>query len=137
MGYCFDTGHAHVVGDVVACYRRFAGRLFNLHLHDNDGTRDMHLQPPYGTIPWPDLLAAIDEAPFDDEITLEMVPWRWAGYGWMLRELEALFRNAGRPARLPGPGGRDYDLVCPRCGHYTYPADDNRLFCHCHHASAG
>lgn len=134
VGYCFDTGHAHVAGDVAGGYRRFAARLFSVHMHDNDGTRDMHLQPPYGTIPWPDLLAAMIEAPFDDEITLEMAPWRWAGYGWMLRELAALFRNGGRPAHLPGPGGRDYDIVCPRCGHYAYPSNGG-AFCFCDRAA--
>lgn len=130
-GYCFDTGHAHVAGDVAGAYTRFARRLFGIHMHDNDGTSDMHLQPPYGTIAWPDLLAAMEETPFDDEITLETTPWRWAGYGWMLRELDALFRNGGRPAHSRGPGGRDYDLVCPRCGHYAFPSNLGPPSCHC------
>ena len=31
--------------------------IITFHLADNDGTRDMHLQPPYGTIPWDDFLS--------------------------------------------------------------------------------
>jgi len=30
--------------------------IFNFHIHDNDGTRDMHLQPPYGSIDWEEFI---------------------------------------------------------------------------------
>lgn len=52
LGICFDSGHAHVCGNMVECMEAFGGRMISIHMQDNDGTRDMHLQPPYGTTDW-------------------------------------------------------------------------------------
>lgn len=46
LGFCFDTGHANLIG---LNFERFiAGlgeRLKVFHIHDNDGTRDLHQIP--------------------------------------------------------------------------------------------
>lgn len=46
LGFCFDTGHANLVG---LDFEKFIGTLGNrlkvLHVHDNDGVRDMHQIP--------------------------------------------------------------------------------------------
>lgn len=55
LGYCFDTGHAHMMGGVAAEFDQMKGRIRSLHVHDNDGTNDIHLYPMLaegGTIDW-------------------------------------------------------------------------------------
>lgn len=46
LGFCFDAGHANIVG---LNFERFlaalGGRLKVLHIHDNDGVRDLHQIP--------------------------------------------------------------------------------------------
>ncbi len=70
---CLDTGHANTcavgAGDAV----RLIGKdlLAVLHIHDNDGTRDSHWTPGFGTVDWADFRAALDEIGFDGCINLE------------------------------------------------------------------
>lgn len=55
LGYCFDTGHAHLMGGVESEFERMAPRIRSLHVHDNDGVKDAHLFPGVaagGTIAW-------------------------------------------------------------------------------------
>ncbi len=46
LGFCFDTGHANLVG---LDFERFIGKLGHrlkvLHIHDNDGIADLHQIP--------------------------------------------------------------------------------------------
>lgn len=47
LGFCFDTGHANLVGiDMEGFLTRLGRHLKVLHIHDNDGVRDLH-QIPY------------------------------------------------------------------------------------------
>lgn len=47
LGFCFDTGHANLVGlDFDDFITTLGPRLKVLHVHDNDGVRDLH-QVPY------------------------------------------------------------------------------------------
>ncbi len=52
LGICFDVGHAHVCGNMKEYMSAFGEDIISIHIHDNDGTHDMHLQPPYGTVDW-------------------------------------------------------------------------------------
>ncbi len=46
LGFCFDTGHANVIGlDFEAFITSLGPRLKVLHIHDNDGVRDLHQIP--------------------------------------------------------------------------------------------
>lgn len=46
MGFCFDTGHANLVGlDFESFLTTLGHRLKVLHMHDNDGVRDLHQLP--------------------------------------------------------------------------------------------
>jgi sugar phosphate isomerase/epimerase len=47
-----DTGHAHVNGGIQACIEAFGPRLQHIHLHDNHGTKDEHLEVGTGAIPF-------------------------------------------------------------------------------------
>ncbi|MCI9166574.1 MAG: sugar phosphate isomerase/epimerase [Dorea sp.] len=46
LGFCFDTGHANLVGiDMEGFIRMLGPRLKVLHIHDNDGIADLHQLP--------------------------------------------------------------------------------------------
>ena len=46
MGFCFDTGHANLIGLNFEKFITILGsRLKVLHIHDNDGIRDLHQMP--------------------------------------------------------------------------------------------
>ena len=47
LGFCFDIGHANLIGlDICKFITTLGTRLKVLHIHDNDGVRDLH-QIPY------------------------------------------------------------------------------------------
>jgi sugar phosphate isomerase/epimerase len=64
-----DTGHARVNGGIRACIETFGPRLQHIHLHDNHGEQDDHLEVGMGAIPF----AAFSRflANFRDVISLE------------------------------------------------------------------
>lgn len=46
LGFCFDTGHANLVGlDMEKFITKLGHRLKVLHIHDNDGIMDLHQIP--------------------------------------------------------------------------------------------
>lgn len=46
LGFCFDTGHANLVGiDFEGFITTLGDRLKVLHIHDNDGIQDLHQIP--------------------------------------------------------------------------------------------
>lgn len=46
LGFCFDTGHANLVGlDMEKFVTKLEHRLKVLHIHDNDGIMDLHQIP--------------------------------------------------------------------------------------------
>jgi sugar phosphate isomerase/epimerase len=62
---CFDTGHAHLEGGVVAGLEAIRDLAVTTHIHDNHGERDEHLLPYDGTVDWGAALAALpSETPF-------------------------------------------------------------------------
>jgi sugar phosphate isomerase/epimerase len=60
VGICFDTGHSNIAGTDPVVEIALAGdRLFNIHLQDNRGRTDQHLQPGLGTIGFDDVIEQI------------------------------------------------------------------------------
>jgi len=128
LGICFDSGHAHVAGDVLSLFHAAQDRIIALHLHDNDRTRDMHLQPGYGTLPWESLLEGIEHLDPSIPLTVEAAPWAAGSYGIMMRELDAL--QQGRHLhRLPGLLARGH-LICSSCGRMVI-LEEGRCSCAC------
>ena len=70
---CLDTGHAAVFGLSPADEVRRIGReyLACLHVHDNDGARDLHWTPYSGVIDWEDFSRALHEIGFGGTLSLE------------------------------------------------------------------
>ena len=56
VGICFDTGHAHLAGNVREAFDVLRQRVSSVHLHDNHGEKDDHLLPFEGGIDWPRLM---------------------------------------------------------------------------------
>ncbi len=69
---CFDTGHAHVTGDVVATLGAAAKAIDYLHIHDNDAKADDHRMPGDGTIDWVRFGAALEKTGLSVPCMLEV-----------------------------------------------------------------
>ena len=55
LGFCLDTGHAHMDEGVESAFLGMQERIRSTHVHDNDGKNDTHLCPllaPAGSIDW-------------------------------------------------------------------------------------
>ncbi len=76
VGVCVDVGHSNANGcDAALDLRAAAGRVFAVHLQDNDGKgEDQHLLPGEGTIDWPAALAALERFAPDAAINFEIGP---------------------------------------------------------------
>lgn len=71
---CLDIGHAMIAGQNPSeLIRRLGGRrLKALHVHDNDGLRDMHTIPFYGGMAdWDEIVKALCEIGYDGAFSLE------------------------------------------------------------------
>lgn len=53
---CLDLGHANTTGQTDELLGRFAGRIINVHVHDNNGDRDAHLTVGEGNMDFSSLL---------------------------------------------------------------------------------
>lgn len=83
LGFCFDTGHANLVGlDAYDFITRLGPRLKVLHVHDNDGVRDLH-QVPYTftktrenkpSTDWDGFINGLKDIGFDGVINFEASP---------------------------------------------------------------
>ena len=83
LGFCFDTGHANIVGlDFEAFLAALGNRLKVLHIHDNDGIRDLH-QIPFTfartrenkpSTDWEGFLRGLRAARFDGTLSFETAP---------------------------------------------------------------
>jgi sugar phosphate isomerase/epimerase len=131
---CFDSGHAHVAGGVREGLEALQDLVVTFHLADNDGTRDMHLQPPYGTTPWHDFRGVFRTMDFQSPIVVEAKPWQGSGYGQLLKEVSALLE--GNLLTVPIPGADDANgaaarVQCLRCGHLRFGTVEHN-WCACH-----
>lgn len=83
LGFCFDTGHANLVGiDFEDFITTLGGRLKVLHIHDNDGIGDLH-QIPYtftrnrenaSSTDWDGFIRGLRKIQFDKVLSFETAP---------------------------------------------------------------
>lgn len=79
LGICLDFGHAHQAASIPEWIDALAGRVVTLHLHDNDGVRDQHLPPGFGTLDWPSMLGRLRRAGYTGPLVSEArTPAGWA-----------------------------------------------------------
>jgi len=73
LGICLDTGHAHYNGLEAWMETRDAGDLLtDLHVNDNDGSKDEHRVPGEGTLNWPPFIQALKETNYRGVFMLEI-----------------------------------------------------------------
>ena len=59
FGFCFDMGHANLLGrNIYEFITTLGDRLTLLHIHDNDGANDLHMMPYTYTRNWGRFLVA-------------------------------------------------------------------------------
>ncbi len=83
LGFCFDIGHGNLVHlDFDFFLHTLGNRIKVLHLHDNDGVRDLH-QVPFtftktrdntSSTNWPAFIKAMRDIGFDGTLSFETAP---------------------------------------------------------------
>lgn len=73
IGICFDSGHYHAFMNDELEFSKFKDRIFAVHLHDNDQSRDLHSIPFDGTLNWNEVIKNLKEANYTGPITLESI----------------------------------------------------------------
>jgi sugar phosphate isomerase/epimerase len=123
---CFDTGHAHIAGNAYLWLESVAASVGTYHIADNDKSRDLHLPPGYGTVPWDLLTPILKQADFP----LVVEAYRWQNSSWQqfCREVEAVLE--GRVVTIE-VNGRKGIARCFRCGRLMVRASDGLILCGC------
>ena len=69
---CLDVGHSTALGyDAGDAVRMLGKRIGCLHIHDNDGRRDLHLLPYHGVTNWKHFTEALKEIGYNGTMSLE------------------------------------------------------------------
>ena len=68
---CFDSGHAHLDGDVKEAFHLLKDRIASTHLHDNNGEADEHRFPFEGGIAWEPLIGNLQSSAGEVPLLLE------------------------------------------------------------------
>ena len=73
LDIAFDTGHAHIAGNIDEFIQKLASYFFMVHITDNDGVNDTHLNVGEGTIDWKKLVGGLRKQRFDGMYIVEAV----------------------------------------------------------------
>ncbi len=73
VALALDTGHAHIVSSAAQETLATGTDLRTVHVHDNDGRRDIHLPPGHGTVDWPAWRESLDRVGYQGPIMLECI----------------------------------------------------------------
>ncbi len=70
---CLDVGHSTALGyDAGDAVRILGSRIHCLHIHDNDGKRDLHFLPYHGVTNWKHFTDALREIGYSGTMSLEI-----------------------------------------------------------------
>jgi len=72
LKFCYDTGHNNCNDKNVDYLNLYGDKLAALHLHDNDGTSDLHLAPFTGTANWDLVTQRLKATGYDGAVALEV-----------------------------------------------------------------
>lgn len=61
---CLDTGHANTNEGPLEYIEKFGAKIACVHVHDNKGIYDEHLDIGHGTVPWEELMMALAKIDF-------------------------------------------------------------------------
>ena len=105
LGFCFDTGHANLVGlDMEKFITKLGHRLKVLHIHDNDGIMDLHQIPFTFTktrenkvsTDWDDFIRGLRNIHYDKVLNFETAPVLTAFPEVMKRDVLAFIARIGK-----------------------------------------
>jgi len=72
VGMCFDAGHNNVTGKGdLSLLEDHKNKIFALHIHDNDTTKDAHLIPYEGNLNWKGFRQIMETSSFEGSLMLE------------------------------------------------------------------
>lgn len=72
FGLCLDTGHLALLHKDFRTYVPILGkRIKALHIHDNDGVRDLHVAPLTGKVKWNNFLESLKKIGYDGDLSFE------------------------------------------------------------------
>ncbi len=105
LGFCFDTGHANLVGiDFEKFITVLSSRLKVLHIHDNDGIGDLH-QIPFtfarsrentSSTDWEGFIKGLKKIRFNGVLSFETAPVLTAFPDAMKADVLRFIANIGR-----------------------------------------
>jgi sugar phosphate isomerase/epimerase len=72
VGFCFDTGHAHLGSTVLQAFDVMKHNIRSTHVHDNRRDKDNHLLPGEGNIDWSECAGLLRSAPHVPPLLLEL-----------------------------------------------------------------
>ena len=72
VGLAYDSGHATLSGDPIGTIHAMGPRLWGVHIHDNMGTKDDHLIPGMGVIPFDEVARALAAVKYGGTFILEV-----------------------------------------------------------------
>jgi sugar phosphate isomerase/epimerase len=72
VGFCFDSGHAHIMSTVLQAFDVMKHNIYSTHLHDNAGIQDSHLWPGEGKIDWSECVSLLRSAHHGVPLLLEI-----------------------------------------------------------------
>ncbi len=74
FAFCLDTGHALLTGrDIYSTIMKLGNRIEALHIHDNDGARDLHGLPYSGLMDWERFIRGLAEIGYAGGLSFETV----------------------------------------------------------------
>lgn len=104
LGFCFDTGHANLIGiDFEDFITILGNRLKVLHIHDNDGIGDLH-QIPFtftrsrentSSTDWEGFIRGLRKIQFDQVLSFETAPVLTAFPGKMKQDVLKFIAQIG------------------------------------------
>lgn len=97
LGICFDIGHAYISegADCYDAFRRNARRIIHVHLDDNHGIEDEHLEPGQGDIDLPRFYRVAKLCNYAGMVQLEVeVPENGDELGFFRRNYERYLQMA-------------------------------------------
>lgn len=79
---CVDVGHAQIAktppGQMI---RDLTGKYVKvLHIHDNDGSHDLHMPPYLGMIDWQNVTNALHDVHYDGSLCMEVLRGFYGGF---------------------------------------------------------
>jgi len=88
LKFCFDTGHANLIGEDPRESVLTAGGdlLKTVHIHDNLSDTDSHLPPYDGNIDWAEFMEALYDIGYVGTVNLETAPQKISGFDKMTAE---------------------------------------------------